>query len=314
MLELKLFGTGQARYFGRPIHGFPHHQACLLFCYLLVNKGNLLHRERLAAVFWGDSPTFTARKNLRNTLWRLRQTLESVGVEISQYLHITEENVAFIDSGPYWLDTEYFTAITSRYASLKGDELSAEQAAELAKAVALYRGDLLEGVYEDWFLYDRERLRLAYLDALYKLILYHKTDGSHEQGIDYGERMLALDPTREKVHRQLMVLHWLAGNPYAALAQYKRCAQILQEEMGIQPMEETRFLYERMARNQFTSEDKQPLSIASLPVNMKLARATPDVEAALQRLHHLQRTINKMNEEVGLVEQMLYETLANHQH
>ena len=52
MLELKLFGTGQVRYFDQSLAGFPNQQGCLLLCYLLLNRHRPHNRERLAAVFW----------------------------------------------------------------------------------------------------------------------------------------------------------------------------------------------------------------------------------------------------------------------
>jgi len=81
MLKLKLFGSGEASFYDQPLEGFPYQQTYLLFCYLLINKGKQHHRERLAAVFWGDYPSLTAPKYLRNTLYRLRQTLDGVGAD-----------------------------------------------------------------------------------------------------------------------------------------------------------------------------------------------------------------------------------------
>ena len=77
MLELKLFGTGQVRYFDQSLVGFPNQQACLLLCYLLLNRGRPHNRERLAAVFWDECPTDVSRKHLSQALWRLRQALGS---------------------------------------------------------------------------------------------------------------------------------------------------------------------------------------------------------------------------------------------
>ena len=56
MLELKLFGRGQARYNGFPLPGFPQQQPSLLLCYLLLHRSRPHPREQLAALFWGEYP------------------------------------------------------------------------------------------------------------------------------------------------------------------------------------------------------------------------------------------------------------------
>ena len=310
MLKLKLFGPGEASFYDQRLEGFPYQQVYLLFCYLLINKGKTHHRERLATVFWGDYPSLTARKYLRNTLYRLRQTLDGVGAESSQYFNITEDNVAFNSTSPYWLDIESFDTITSSYRHYKAEDFLPEQADELGKCVDLYTGDLLESVYEDWCLYDRERLRLAYLDALNKLMMYMAAHGEYDHGIQYGERILVLDPARENVHRQMMVLHWLVGDRFSALVQYKRCAQILREEMGIDPMGETRILYEQMVHNQFQPNLTPDGYILSTASDAPPLYTVTDLELILHSLSNLEQEAIRLNQEIQQIQSLIQQLLS----
>jgi DNA-binding SARP family transcriptional activator len=297
MLELQLFGPGQARYCDQPLAGFPNQRCYFLLCYLLLNRHHPHHRERLAVLFWSEYPTTTSRKYLRNALWRLRQALQSVGAPADEYLLISDDSVCFLSSSRYWLDVKVFETTLTDYQDLSGQGLTAEQAAHLEEAVDLYIGDLLEGVYEDWCLYDRERLSLLCLNALSKLMVFHELNGTYERGLTYGERILARDHTREKVHRQMMRLYWLLGDRNAALIQYKRCVQILREELGIPPMEETRLLYERIVHNQFdpSTSSGHRLTRRSVRHGDPLSMTTksndsvqPLAEHALQKLQRLQ--------------------------
>jgi len=310
MLDIRLFGTGHARYCDQPLAGFPSQQAHHLFCYLLLNRGQPISREKLAAVFWGDYPTQTSRKYLRNALWRLRQSFQLAGAQAEDYLAIRDDGVAFVTTSAYRLDVETFEKAVSGFYDRPGESLTAEQATVLEKAVELYTGDLLQGVYEDWCLYDRERLGLLLLNALSKLMEFHAVNGAYERGITYGERILARDNTREKVHRRLMRLHWLAGDRNAALSQYKRCAQILREELGIRPMERTRFLYEQMLHNRFnphtwagTRHPRPPNLVQSDDPLLSLA------EHALQKLQHLQAMIEETSAELRHVERLIAKAL-----
>jgi DNA-binding SARP family transcriptional activator len=292
MLRVNLFGTGQAKYFDRHLAGFPNQQACLLFCYLLLNKDHPHYRERLAAVFWGDYPTDKARKYLRNALWKLRQVLESAGAPADEYLWITDDTVAFINTSSYSLDVERFEKKTRQI---------------LINDIDVYKGDLLDRFYEDWCLYDRERLRLTFLNALNKLMEHYGKTRGFERGIAYGERILTMDQTREKVHRQMMWLYWQLGARDNALAQYKLCKQILREELGIQPMAATQTLYEKIVHNQgvpATWEEARTSSTGK-PTPKQLA------SVALKKLQKLQDQIDDMHTEISTLERLFNEALSD---
>lgn len=306
MLEVRLFGAGQARYCAQPVPGFPNQQFYSLFCYLLLNRHRPHRREHLAAIFWGEYPTQTSRKYLRDALWRLRTALQAVAAPADDYLAIVDDCVSFSAAGPYWLDVEAFEAALAGQRDRAGEEPTAEHAAALSQAVDLYTGDLLEGVYDDWCLYDRERLRLLYLSALGKLVVYHGANGSYERGLACDERILARDNTREKAHRQMMQLYWLLGERGAALAQYKRCAQILRETLGIAPTEETQRLYQQMIRGQCDPatwfELQRPAAIASTPAH----EPRPTLAGrTIERLRRLEVRIEEVRAELRGIEHLL---------
>ena len=50
-----------------------------------------------------------------------------------------------------------------------------------------------------------------------------------------------------------MMLHMLSGDRPAALQQYKRCVTVLNRELGIDPLPETRAVYTAIMSNQITS-------------------------------------------------------------
>lgn len=246
MLHLNLFGTGRATFDDRSLAGFPHQRPWLVLCYLLLERRRSHSREQLAAVFWGDQPTQVARKDLRNTLWRLHELFSDVGADYRDYVSIEEERVGFRPRGQYWLDVEIFETSITRQMGVAAEQLLPTQVRELEQAMAIYQGELLDGVYDDWCLSERERLHLLYTGALHKLMIYHGHVGNFEAGLDYGRRILALDNTHETVHRHMMQLFWQAGDRTAALAQFKLCCQILRDELGAPPTAETRSLYERI--------------------------------------------------------------------
>jgi DNA-binding SARP family transcriptional activator len=168
-----LFGSGEVVHDSASLNGFPGRQAGLLLCYLLLNRHNPQTRERLAAVFWDDLPTQTARKYLRNTLWRLKNSLGAIGLHAEEVLTIGEELIGLGDTAGWWIDIEQFESAVANSQKCTPQALSRQQRRELEDAVALYRGDLLDGTYEDWTLYERERLRLMLTNVRQKLMLHY---------------------------------------------------------------------------------------------------------------------------------------------
>jgi DNA-binding SARP family transcriptional activator len=66
--------------------------------------------------------------------------------------------------------------------------------------------------------------------------------GDLEAAIGHGQRLLADDPLRETVHREVMRLYFRNGQRAEAIRQYERCARLLAEELEVEPMPETRAL------------------------------------------------------------------------
>lgn len=295
MLQIRLFGAGEVRYQSQTLHGFPNKLPHLLLCYLLLQRGQSHPREQIATVFWDDYTSATSRKYLRNAIWRLRNALESIGVAAERYLTVDDEHIAFAEAGRYQLDIEEFEEVTRRYQDIPGNELTTDMAEQLAEAVSLYTGDLLEGIYEEWCLHDRERLHLLYINTLEKLMSFHTANGTYEQGITYGRQILACEETREKVHRQVMLLHWYAGDRDAAISQYRQCADVLDESLGIRPMTATQTLYQRILQHERPSRIHTTEAMAP----------TQRIQQALQRIQELRSVVQQADAELQALEEIV---------
>ncbi len=123
-------------------------------------------------------------------------------------------------------------------------ERLASDAATQAAAVDLYAGDLLEDVYDDWIVTERERLRTLYLQTLHDLVAANRSARNNVAALGYACRFLATEPWREDMVRQAMAIHYALGDSSGARAEYDRFAKVLRAEMGIEPMPETLALRE----------------------------------------------------------------------
>ena len=142
----------------------------------------------------------------------------------------------------------------------------------LQQAVALYRGDFLDGFYDDWVLSERYRLESLYCDALAGLMAAREALGEHEAVLAVALRLLEQDSLREDAHRAAMRAYCRLGQRQAALAQYGRCQQMLQAELGIEPMAETLALRRAIVEGRLACAPGTTLTAPAPPQRRELAR------------------------------------------
>jgi DNA-binding SARP family transcriptional activator len=243
-LNISLFGKLSVRRDDRQLAGIDACKAQELLSYLLIHRDRPHSREALAGLLWGDTSTEKSRKYLRQALWQLQTALgdEEGGGEV---LTVEHDWVQLNSQGGVWLDVAAFEQAFAAAEGSGGD--FSDRATELIQdAVRLYRGDLLEGWYQDWCLYERERLQNIYLLMLDKLMNHCEARRKFELGLLYGSLILRHDRARERTHRQMMVLQYHSGDRTAALRQYERCSAALQEELGVKPDGRTAALYQQI--------------------------------------------------------------------
>lgn len=295
-LTVRLFGKFRVLGQGRELSGLDASKVQELFSYLLVHRDRPHPRETLAGLLWEASSTAQSKKYLRQALWQLQSALNTRPEEPSSIvLDIEPDWVGLNPEADLRLDVAEFEKAFSLAKGIAGQDLEAQTAKSLEAAVGLYRGDLLEGWYQDWCLYHRERLQNMCLALLAKLMAYCEAHERYEAGIIFGTRILQHDRAHERAHRRLMRLHWMAGDRTAALRQYTRCEAALQEELGVQPGQPTEALHRQI---QVDEIEAPPLARwEAPPVSMEVGSPLLPVLGHLQGLRStltgLQRQVQR---------------------
>src|ERR1044072_696197 len=293
-LSVRLFGKFCVQRFHKNVVGIESCKLQELFSYLLVFRNSQHPRENLAALLWGESSTAQSKKYLRQALWQLQSALALSGKSKTRFpvLSVEPDSVAINPMTEVWLDVAVFEGVFSIVKEIAGEHLEPELAQTVENAVQLFRGDLLEGWYQDWCLCERERLQSHYLIMLDKLLSYCEATHKFETGLGYGLRVLRYDRARESTHRQLMRLYYLAGDRTAALRQYQHCADALHEELGVKPARRTVALYEQMRADQF--EGMKPALTNSAPTRAD----SPPVSEVMERLKQLRALLSDIHRQV----------------
>ncbi|MFQ5922396.1 MAG: BTAD domain-containing putative transcriptional regulator [Anaerolineales bacterium] len=252
-ISIQLFGKFTIQADGKRLGGGDSSKVQELLAYLLVYRDRPHPREGLAELLWEASSTAQSKKYLRQALWQMQQLLPKV--EAEPLIRIEPDWIRISPQASYWLDVAEFEDAFAQAHGIPGERLSERVAASLEQAAALYRGDLLEGWYSDWCLYERERLQNMWLAMLDKLMSYCEAKRDFEAGLSFGMRVLRNDRARERTHRRLMRMAYLAGDRTGALRQYERCVQALEEELSVRPSRRTEELHHEIEADTFESTD-----------------------------------------------------------
>ncbi len=228
---------------GNPVRELSKRKAEALLIYLASTR-RPQPREVLADLLWDERTQSQSLANLRVVLSLLRQTL-------GDYLSITREAVTINIAAEVWLDVAQVEE-DLRELNQQG-KLNARTAYLAAQALELYQGDFLEGFnvsecrrFDEWLLRERERLHHLAVNGFSELVAYDIELGEYQLGMVHAARLLELDPLMESAHRQMMLLLAKCGQRSAAISQYETCQKLLQDELGVQPAEETRKLFEQL--------------------------------------------------------------------
>jgi DNA-binding SARP family transcriptional activator/predicted ATPase len=252
-LSIQVLGEFEVSNGDETISSFESDKVRALLAYLVVEAGRSHRRETLVGLLWPDCSEQTARHNLSQALFNLRQVLGDHTAN-PPYLQITRDAVQFNRESDYSLDLEEFDARCSAWEKSRGQEKA--DITPLKDLVRLYRGKFLQEFYlkdstefEEWILVQRASVHQRVMDALTILADEFEKRGDFQSAQRYCRRQLKLDPWREEAHCHLMRLLAQDGQRSAALAQYEICRNLLAEEFGVEPSPQTRALYEQIRTN-----------------------------------------------------------------
>jgi predicted ATPase/DNA-binding SARP family transcriptional activator len=242
-IEFRVLGPVEAVRTGQPVVLGGHRQRWLL-ALLLVEPGRPISSARLIDELWQGSPPRGAEGTLRVYVSRLRSALG--------------ENTLFARPPGYVLDVEAQTVDARRFERLyrEGRDALARGASGLAAdrlgaALALWQGPAFADVRDGGVVADEARR----LDELRRVAVEDRIDaelslGRHASLVAELERLVAEEPLRERLWRQLVLALYHSQRQAEALAAYDRARTLLSESFGLDPGEELRAIERAVLRQE----------------------------------------------------------------
>jgi DNA-binding SARP family transcriptional activator/pimeloyl-ACP methyl ester carboxylesterase len=203
---------------------------------LLVHLGQPVPKDRIADLLWRPRLPKDPMRTLEAYVSGLRARLTAVVGDPRRVLRSEPQAYRFaLDEVE--LDVVRFDELVAAAAQTARLD---RRLALREQAVALVRGDLLaDEPYSEWAIPLRDLYAERHLGVLLDLAEDCLAAGAPGQAVAHAERVLAVQPARERAYRLLIGGHYAAGEQDLALAAYERCRRVLDEELGASPLAET---------------------------------------------------------------------------
>ena len=226
-LHLTLFGGFNLLADGQAGPSLPKRTRALL-AYLAVERDKPITREAAGELLWPLRGEGQVKASLSQALYELRQVFPGQDI-------VTREDGRLALGGQVASDAAVFAA----HPNMAAIE-------PLQQAASAYSGPLLHGFpsvsseFDDWLVVTRARMENRALDVLAHLADAWTAAGNAAATLATTERMFAIDPLREDIHRLLLTACAAAGRRADALRYYERIVDVLRRDLGVAPSEATR--------------------------------------------------------------------------
>jgi DNA-binding SARP family transcriptional activator len=239
---------------GTPVDGWRAGKTRALLQYLVTHHDRPVPREALIAALWPNPDAAAAGTSLKVAVHALRQALARLDPLPGERYGTAALSIQAHDAGyqlsasGLWLDVEAFERNCVLGRRLEAQGCADEALALFARAAALYRGDFLADVWDDWVVFRREGLKDQYLFAVARLADAALAAGDYEDCITRCQQLLAHDRCREDTYRTLMVCHARLGQRDRVRRWFELGARTLRAELGVEPEPGTVHLYQTLIR------------------------------------------------------------------
>ena len=252
---------------------------------LLTARGHRVPTDRLADLLWGEQLPQNAAGSLQTFVSVLRRHLAS-DRERARELVVTEAEAYRFATDLVDLDLDRFDQLLER--SAHQPTRSARRSLE--EALGLVRGEVLEDEpYADWAQGLRSTYQGRVLGASLEAAEAALAELDYAGALAHTDAAVALDRFSERAHRSAMLALYALGRQYDALETYRRFRTRLDEELGLDPSNETRALESAILRQedlhsllprpiQRAGEDREP--------SVRLLGRTTELEALERGVRH----------------------------
>jgi DNA-binding SARP family transcriptional activator len=202
---------------------------------LLLQANKVVPLGQLVDAVWDDHPPLTAKSQIHTCVSGLRSQLAGQG---RQPPILTRPGGYTITVPDGRLDCANFEQLVTRGRQAAAEGRTAEAAADLRAALALWRGPACSDVDSKLVQVAAVRLNEHALGVLEDCIELELGLGRHRDLVGELTELTALHPLRERLRAQHMLALYRSARQAEALQSFREVRQVFIDELGLEPGEE----------------------------------------------------------------------------
>jgi ATP/maltotriose-dependent transcriptional regulator MalT/DNA-binding SARP family transcriptional activator len=214
-----------------------------ILCFIASRQHRRASKDTLVDTFWRDDDPESVEKKFHPTISYVRKALNSNQLLRQNFLLYRDGDYLLNPDLSYRSDVEEFDGLVAEAAAAHRRGQTDECHRAYEEAVALYRGEFMQGTHDEWVEEQRSYYRDQYLRMLEKLAAAAQVSGEWERSLVLAQKILRDDPFREEVHCRVMRAQAALGNRVAVKERYETLRSLLLRELGVEPARETQQVY-----------------------------------------------------------------------
>ena len=249
-LQVRMFGTFSISMDDREINDGDNRsrKVWLLLAYMIYCRSRSISQEELIGLLWNSDERSSNPLNALKTMFhRVRTSLDQLDPSAGHTLIIRRDgNYAWNPDIPFSFDVEEFDRLCRAGAASSKKERRLEI---YLKALALYNGDFLQKLSsETWVVPISTYFHNLYLQTLLETLSLLEEREQQEKAASLCRKAVEIEPYNELLYQHLMQNLLALGEQREVIRVYEEMSQVLFDNFGIMPADESRALYREAVR------------------------------------------------------------------
>jgi two-component SAPR family response regulator/tetratricopeptide (TPR) repeat protein len=219
-----------------------------ILCFIASRRHRRASKDTIIDTFWGEADFDVVEKNFHPTVSHIRKALNSNQPLKQNFLLYRDGDYQLNSEFSYRIDIEEFDRLVAEGETARRARDTEAYMRAYEQAITLYRGDFMQGSYDEWVDEQRSYYREQYLRLLETLAGAAQKAEDWTRSLDLAQLILRDDQFREDVHCMMMRAHAALGNRAAVREQYETLRRLLLKELGVEPAAETQRVYKESMR------------------------------------------------------------------